>query len=98
MPPTNDDARAIVAIERAGRSQRDAIDLDRQGRYRESREAFNAGYANLMAAPETDAILMERQITYNLAAAPMAPLSEETRKERVHARMQRSRGSRVDRE
>lgn len=96
--PTNDDARAIVAIERAGRSQRDAIDLDRQGRYRESREAFNAGYVNLMAAPETDAILAERQITYNLAAAPMAPLNEETRKERVHARMQRSRGSRVDRE
>lgn len=94
----NDDARAIVAIERAGRSQRDAIDLDRQGRYRESREAFNAGYANLLAAPDTEAILAERQITYNLAAAPMAPLSEETRKERVHARMQRSRGTRVDRE
>ncbi|MGI8484529.1 MAG: vWA domain-containing protein, partial [Thermomicrobiales bacterium] len=85
--PTNESARAVVALERAGRSQRDAIELDRQGRYRESRAAFNAGYTNLMAAPETDAILAERRITYNLAAAPMAPLNEETRKERVHARM-----------
>ena len=94
--PVNDDARAIVAMERTGRSQRDALELDRQGRYQESRAAFNASYANLMAAPETDAILAERQIAWSIAAAPMAPLSEETRKERVHTRMQRSRGSRVN--
>lgn len=95
--PLNDEARTVIAMERSGRTQRDAIDLDRQGRHQESREAFLAGHEMLMAAPDTATIVKERRIAASLAAEPMAPLSENIRKERVQSRMERSRGSRVDR-
>lgn len=95
--PLNEEARTVIAMERSGRAQRDAIDLDRQGRYQESREAFLAGHDMLMAAPNTATIVKERRIAARLAAEPMAPLSENMRKERVQSRMERSRGSRIDR-
>jgi len=97
IAPLNDGARTVIAMERSGRNQRDAIDLDRQGRHQESREAFLAGHAMLMAAPDTATIVKERRIAARLAAEPMAPLSENIRKERVQSRMERSRGSRIDR-
>lgn len=92
--PGNDGVRATVAMERAAMAQRAAIDLDRQGRFEESRQRFAASRAMLMAAPQTDDILHEREIHEALAAAPMAPLSEQTRKERVFSAARRSRGHR----
>lgn len=51
--PRNDDAAATVALEHAAKSQREAIELDRQGRYAESRSHYAASHARLMSAPQT---------------------------------------------
>ncbi|MGC4106801.1 MAG: VWA domain-containing protein [Thermomicrobiales bacterium] len=92
--PNDDEARATVVLERAAKAQREAINLDRQGRYEESRRLFAANRDMLMHAPQTADIMQEALRHGELAAAPMAPLSEEARKERVFSAARRSRGHR----
>jgi len=88
--------------------QREALRLDREGRFAESRQAFATsrlrleeadaraaatGYAGLT----DDAIRDLRSATahsMNLAAAPAAPLGEAIHKERAAERARRSRGGR----
>jgi len=92
--PVDDALRTTVVLERAAKTQREAIALDREGRFEESRRLFAANRDMLMHAPQTDDIRREASLHEALAAAPMAPLPEATRKERVFSAARRSRGHR----
>lgn len=91
-PARNDDAAVIVAMERAARDHREAIRLDREGRYEESRKRFFDAAQVLQDAPETDASREVRRDSMRLAQTTMAPLDEHERKRTVHAAHARSRG------
>jgi Ca-activated chloride channel family protein len=92
----DDDVAVTVAIERAAKAQREAIELDRAGRFEESRSAFRVAHNMMTAAPATPEIELERKLTQSLANAPLAALKEEIRKERIFTNLRRSRGSRPD--
>jgi Ca-activated chloride channel family protein len=92
--PRNDDAAETIAMERAARDNREAIRLDREGRYEESRDHFRRATVAMRSAPMTDATRKEMRISEELASAPFAPLDEHTRKQRVFESHRRSRGGR----
>lgn len=92
--PRNDEAAGTIAMERAAREHRDAIRLDREGRYRESRQRFQQSADMLARAPQTVAIREERAVSMRLASMDASPLDEHTRKQRVFEAQRRSRGSR----
>ncbi len=91
----NDAAAGPVALELAARDQREAVKLDREGRYRESRARFSQSAARLQAAPQT-AEIREEQIEFRRLAmmSPDAALSEHERKGSVYKAQMRSRGGR----
>lgn len=92
--PRNDDAAVTIAMERSARNHREAIRLDREGRYKESREHFDSASRAMEAAPMTEEIRKEMRISRELASASHAPLDEHTRKQRVFESQRRSRGTR----
>ncbi|HEU0164204.1 MAG TPA: VWA domain-containing protein [Thermomicrobiales bacterium] len=92
----DDDVAAIVALERAAKAQRKAVELDRAGRFEESRSAFAVAHNVMAAAPATPEIELERRLTQSLANAPLIALREEVRKERIFSNLRRSRGTRPD--
>jgi Ca-activated chloride channel family protein len=92
--PRNDDAAAIVALEQAAKSQREAIELDRQGRYAESRNHYAASQARLMSAPQTADVMAEQTSHAWFASAPLEALPEADRKQQVSRAARRSRGHR----
>ncbi|MBA2248489.1 MAG: hypothetical protein H0W23_10190, partial [Chloroflexia bacterium] len=74
---------------------REAIRLDREGRYEESRHRFRSAGQVLAAAPRTVAVVSQIRISEELASASVAaPLAERTRKERVAYHAGHSRGGR----
>lgn len=92
-PTRNDDAAGIVAMERAAREHREAIQLDREGRYQESRDRFRHSYDALMAAPDSNEVQELRARSAAMASHSMAaPMDEHTRKETVYSSHMRSRG------
>lgn len=91
--PDRDDAAAeIVALELAARDHREAIKLDREGRYHESRQRFAASADMLRAAPQTANIRQMRVDSQTMAEYAEAPMDEHSRKRTVHAAHLRSRG------
>jgi Ca-activated chloride channel family protein len=92
--PRNDDAAEAVAMERSARDHREAIRLDREGRFRESRRRFQESADRLAQAPETIAVREERAVSMRMASMVEAPLDEHTRKQRVFETQRRSRGGR----
>lgn len=92
----NDDAAERIAMERAARDHREAIRLDREGRFEESRGYFRQATVAMRAAPMTEEIREEIRISEELAGAPLAPLDEHTRKQRVFEAQRRSRGGRPE--
>lgn len=92
VPTRNDDVAEIVAMEVAAREHREAVKLDREGRYRESRQRFAASADVLMAAPQSDRVRAEQISASRMAAYAEAPMDEHTRKETVHRSHMRSRG------
>lgn len=96
-PVRIDDAAVIVAMELAARDHREAIRLDREGRFQESRQHFFQAARVLQAAPETDESREVWRDSMRLGQETMAPLNEHERKRTVHAAHARSRG-RVSRE
>lgn len=92
--PRNDEAASTVAMERAARDHREAIRLDREGRFEESRRQFRSAGLAMQAAPMTEEIREEIRISEELANASFAPLDEHTRKQRVFEAQRRSRGRR----
>lgn len=91
-PTRNDEVAEIVAMELAARDQREAVKLDREGRYRESRQLFAASADALMAAPQSDRVRTEQISARRMADLAEAPIDEHTRKQTVHAAHMRSRG------
>lgn len=92
--PRSDDAAETVAMERAARDHREAIRLDREGRFRESRRRFQASADRLAEAPQTMEIREEMKVSMRMASMEEAPLDEHTRKQRVYETQRRSRGGR----
>jgi Ca-activated chloride channel family protein len=84
----------IVAMERAAREHREAIRLDREGRFEEARARFRHAGDVLAAAPQSVRVRQEHDISIDLAARASAPLDEHTRKQRVFESHRRSRGTR----
>jgi Ca-activated chloride channel homolog len=92
--PLNDEAREQIVMERSARDHREAIRLDREGRFAESRAHFRHAGAMLAAAPPSARVVEELRMSEDLAARSHAPLDEHTRKQRVFESHSRSRGSR----
>lgn len=96
------------ALEESLRDQREALALDRAGRYEESRQAFGQSHARLAQADAMAAtgayagvseemprrMRAESARSTELAAAPAMALDEHTRKERAAYRSNASRGNR----
>jgi hypothetical protein len=77
---------------KASASQRRAMELDRSGRFAESRQLLHEAFDALLAAPETDEVMRLRQETKNYADQdPAAAFPEHTRKQAVHSSLARSR-------
>ncbi len=91
-----DDAIAEkVALEYAARDHREAVKLDREGRFRESRDRFFQSASRLADAPDTEEIRGVRAKTHALYSMDASmPMPEHDRKTAVHAAHRRSRGGR----
>lgn len=92
--PRNDEAAGIVAMARSDRDQREAVRLDREGRFRESRASFLRSADALASAPPTVKMREARVRVMELAEAPERPLDEHVRKQRIQETHDRSRGRR----
>ncbi|HEV2067963.1 MAG TPA: VWA domain-containing protein [Thermomicrobiales bacterium] len=82
-----------LALEEAAKAHREAVRLDREGRFQESRQVFAASRRMLSHAPQSDEVREQIRVSMDLSNAPMAPLDEEVRKERVAYHSQHSRGT-----
>lgn len=109
LAPVNDAVAFARAREQARLDQREALRLDREGRFAESRQAFasshqrlaNAdrdasarGYAGVSMAAMTE-LREESTRAHGLAMAPAASLDERTHKERAARHARTSRGDRT---
>ncbi len=82
-----------AALQQAARDQREAMRLDRAGRYQESRSMHRRIAVDLAAAPATDVVrerLVEAQAFGEYSAHGAMP--EDIRKQSVHANYRRARG------
>jgi Ca-activated chloride channel family protein len=109
--PVNHAVTVARAHEQALLDQREALRLDREGRFEESRRAFAVSHQRLFDADASAAAsgyagMSEEQIvelrdasarSADLAAAPAAPLGEHIHKERAAHHSNRSRGGRRER-
>lgn len=93
--PGDDMVRERAGLELAARAHREAIRLDREGRFEESRHQFRSAGQALLAAPQSVEVAAQIRVSEELASASMAaPLAERTRKERVAYHADHSRGGR----
>jgi Ca-activated chloride channel family protein len=91
--PVDADVAEQAALQRAAIDQREAMRLDRQGRYAESRARMAAAVQYLAAAPATASVAAMQTSVYELAVADeSAMLSEETRKGATYHALRQSRG------
>lgn len=84
----------VLALEEAARAHREAIRLDREGRYEDSRQVFADSMNTLARAPQSVEVREQYRLSAELSHAPMAPLDEGVHKERVEYHSRHSRGSR----
>lgn len=90
--PRSEEVLTYTAVLRASAGQRRAMELDRAGRFAESRRVLAEALETLMAAPQTDEVLHLREETRSYADQDAAaPLSEHARKQAVHNALARSR-------
>ncbi len=90
--PRSDEVATQIAMLKASRDQRRAMELDRSGRFAESRQLLHQAFDVLMDAPATDEVLHLRDEAQTYAGFdPSAPLTEHTRKQAVHNSVFRSR-------
>jgi hypothetical protein len=93
--PADPRVQEQAALQRSAAVQREAIRLDRAGRFAERRRLVRESSALLAAAPSTDAIVAARLGNEALAmAAAEAPLAEEHRKRTTWFAHQAVRGRR----
>jgi hypothetical protein len=94
-PQRNDTAAGIVALELAARDHRAAIELDRSGNYRASRNRFRQAADMLMRAPDSDDVRELRVMSSEMASqSGYMAMTERDRKHTVHQAHRRSRGRR----
>jgi len=92
------DVAEKVALQRAANAQREAMLLDRQGRFAESRQAFYQAAGALANAPQTDRVRFEHAAASQLADYDISrPLAEADHK-RTASRASRMVRGRRDRE
>jgi Ca-activated chloride channel family protein len=90
--PRSDEVATQSALLKASVGQRRAMELDRSGRFAESRQLLNEAFDLLMEAPATDEVLHLRDEARTYADFdPAAPLTEHTRKQAVHNSLFRTR-------
>lgn len=90
--PSSDEVAVQAAKLGAMRDQRQAMELDRAGRYAESRRILRKAADDLLAAPDAEEMLTLRSEAEAYAAHDAAaPLSEHTRKQAVHNSLYRTR-------
>ena len=90
--PRSDEVATHAAMLRAAANQRRAMELDRSGRFSESRTLLRQAYDGLMNAPDTEEVLHLRDEAMTYAAHDAAaPLTEHTRKQAVQNSVSRSR-------
>lgn len=92
--PKDPEVAEALALEEAAKAHREAIRLDREGRYDESRRVFSRSMTILAGAPDSSEVMEQRRVSAELSNAPISPLAEGVRKERVAYHSQHSRGSR----
>jgi len=93
--PTDDVVRERAGLELAARAHREAIRLDREGLFEESRHQFRCVRQALLAAPQSADVRDQIRISEELASSSVAaPLSERICKERVAYHSRHSRGGR----
>ena len=82
-----------AALQQAALNQREAMRLDREGHYAESREAHKQAAALLASMPQTD-LISERLSEAEAFAlfAPNSAMPEQIRKQAVHNSFRRGRG------
>lgn len=86
----------LAAQLRADRDHREAMRLDREGRLHEARVVFAQAHATLLAAPASDEMRIEVAEAQRLFDG-VGLHDEQTRKDRVHRAMHRSRGGQLSR-
>lgn len=90
--PRSDAVTIELAKQRAAADQRRAMDLDRAGRFAESRHVLQKAADELLQAPDSADILLLRTEAQAYAGADAStPLTEHTRKQAVHNSVARSR-------
>lgn len=108
--PVDPAVQIARALEESLHDQREALALDRAGRYEESRRAFRQSHDRLVQADAVAAstgyagvddeamrrMRAESARSMDLAEAPASPLDEHTHKERAAYRSNASRGRRRD--
>jgi Ca-activated chloride channel family protein len=91
--PADPDVAEQAALQHAAIAQREAMRLDRQGRYAESRAKMAAAAHGLAAAPATASVMAMRMSAESLASYDAsATLSEEVRKSATYRALRYSRG------
>jgi Ca-activated chloride channel family protein len=82
-----------AALQHAARDQREAMRLDREGRYGDSRRLHQIAADRLAAAPRTGVVSERLQEAHAYASYDAgAPMPEAVRKQAVHQTMRRTRG------
>jgi Ca-activated chloride channel family protein len=95
--PPDPQVQEQAALQNAAAAQREAVRLDRAGRYAESRRVLLDASAAFLAAPATPRVMAYAMMHERLAgAAADAPLSEEARKQATWAAHRTARGRRQE--
>jgi Ca-activated chloride channel family protein len=92
------DVTEKVALQRAANAQREAMVLDRQGRYQESRRLLNDTADLLASAPQTDRVMFEVNAARHLAEHDASMPFAEHEHKRTASRASRMVRGRRDRE
>jgi Ca-activated chloride channel family protein len=87
-----------AALLRAARAQREALRLDRAGRFEESRRQMYDIVDYLRAAPQSDRVRQEMELVDRMASAPVTAHYDETTHKRTASRASRMGRGRRDRD
>ena len=96
--PIDPDVAEKAALQRAANAQREALRLDREGRYAESRESMRSSGVALRSAPPTDRVAQELAYMDAMASAPADAMYSELAHKRTASRVSRMGRGRRDRE
>lgn len=96
--PVDAEVAEKAALQRAANAQREAMDLDRAGRFAESRTRMHDIVSALEMAPQSERVLQEMQFVDRMASAPATSQYDETTHKRTASRTSRMGRGRRDRD